>query len=122
MVSPDLMEADMEELCAHLSLLDKPGRQPVKPSGHGCGECLAIGGEWLHLRLCMSCGHVGCCDSSPNQHASKHAQKTKHPTIRSYEPGEDWAYCYPDDLTADGIPALPGESAPHHSAAPRRKS
>jgi uncharacterized UBP type Zn finger protein len=115
------METLMEELCAHLRPLEEPGRAPVKPSGPGCAECLEAGGEWAHLRLCMSCGHVGCCDSSPSQHASKHAHKTKHPTIRSYEPDEDWAYCYPDDLTVDGIAALPGEQPPRHYTAPRRR-
>ena len=111
----------MDELCAHLTMLEQPGRKPVKPSGPGCKECLEAGGEWVHLRLCVSCGHVGCCDSSPYRHATMHFHKTQHPTIRSYEPGEDWAYCYPDDLTVDGVTTLPGESAAgHYSAPPRR--
>ncbi|HEX9576853.1 MAG TPA: UBP-type zinc finger domain-containing protein [Myxococcales bacterium] len=111
----------MDELCPHLKTLEDPGRAPVKPSGHGCKECLEIGDEWVHLRLCMSCGHVGCCDSSPNTHATKHFHQTQHPTVRSYEPGEDWAYCYPDDLTIDGLAALPGESASRHYSAPRAR-
>ena len=108
----------MPEICEHLILLEKPGRAPVKPSGNGCTECLEGGGEWVHLRLCMSCGHVGCCDSSPSKHATKHAHRTQHPTLRSYEPGEDWAYCYPDDLMVDGVTTLPGEAAPRHYSAP----
>src|ERR1700716_2625634 len=104
----------MDELCAHLEMLADPGRKPVRPGGHGCKECLEIGDEWVHLRLCMTCGHVGCCDSSPNKHATNHSQKTHPPAIRSYEPGEDWAYCYPDDLMADALPSLPGEAAARH--------
>jgi uncharacterized UBP type Zn finger protein len=111
----------MDELCGHLEKLEDPNRGPVKPSGHGCKECLELGDEWVHLRLCMTCGHVGCCDSSPNQHATKHFHGTRHPAIRSYEPGEDWAYCYPDDATVDGLPALPGESPPRHYSAPRAR-
>ncbi len=64
----------------------------------GCEDCLRIGGSWVHLRVCRTCGHVGCCDSSPNRHASAHAQLSRHPIITSVEPGEDWSYCYPDDL------------------------
>jgi uncharacterized UBP type Zn finger protein len=62
--------------------------RPVIPSAPGCEECLQIGSRWLHLRLCLSCGHVGCCDSSPNKHASKHFHATAHPLVRSLEPGE----------------------------------
>jgi uncharacterized UBP type Zn finger protein len=64
----------------------------------GCEDCLAIGGRWVHLRVCRSCGKVGCCDSSPNRHATKHARSTDHPIVSSLEPGENWSYCYPDDL------------------------
>jgi uncharacterized UBP type Zn finger protein len=64
----------------------------------GCEDCLASGGEWVHLRICLECGHVGCCDDSPNRHASAHAAGTGHPIIRSLEPGEDWSWCYPDQL------------------------
>ena len=66
----------------------------VPPSGQGCAECLAAGGWWLHLRRCAECGHVGCCDSSPSQHASKHFHATGHPIIASFEPGEDWFFDY----------------------------
>jgi thioredoxin reductase (NADPH) len=108
-----------EDICAHLEKLDPDDREPVHPSDKGCKECLEAGDEWVHLRLCMTCGHVGCCDSSPNKHATKHAHRTKHPTIKSFEPGEDWAYCYPDDLMIDGLSFLPGESASRHYSAPR---
>jgi uncharacterized UBP type Zn finger protein len=63
----------------------------------GCEECLQIGSDWVHLRLCLSCGHVGCCDNSPNKHATKHFKSTKHPIIRSFEPGETWEWCYVDN-------------------------
>ena len=66
----------------------------VPPSGEGCVECLASGGWWLHLRRCAECGHVGCCDSSPSQHASKHFHATNHPIAASFEPGETWFYDY----------------------------
>jgi hypothetical protein len=62
----------------------------VAPSGPGCVECLAAGGWWVHLRRCAACGHIGCCDSSPSQHANHHFEQTGHPVIRSFEPGEDW--------------------------------
>jgi uncharacterized UBP type Zn finger protein len=64
----------------------------------GCEECLATGGRWVHLRMCESCGHIGCCDSSPGKHASAHARNTQHPIVRSAEPGETWSYCYVDDV------------------------
>lgn len=64
----------------------------------GCAECLKSGSRWVHLRMCMSCGLIGCCDSSPNRHASRHGQEEGHAIARSAEPGEDWAWCYPDDL------------------------
>ncbi len=63
----------------------------------GCEDCLKIGGEWVHLRVCLTCGHVGCCDSSPHRHATAHNHATKHPVIGSGEVGETWAYCYADD-------------------------
>jgi uncharacterized UBP type Zn finger protein len=69
----------------------------VTPSADGCEDCLRTGGTWMHLRLCLICGHVGCCDSSPNQHATKHFQKTRHPIIQSFEPGESWRWCYVDE-------------------------
>lgn len=82
--------------CAHVALIapvDPPPRTP-----QGCEECLVIGTRWVHLRLCLSCGHVGCCDSSPERHASKHFNSTGHPIVRSFQPGEDWRWCYVDEL------------------------
>ena len=70
----------------------------VTPSAKGCEDCLRIGGFWVHLRLCMTCGHVGCCDSSPNKHASRHARGSGHPIVRSIEPGENWLWCYIDEV------------------------
>jgi uncharacterized UBP type Zn finger protein len=64
----------------------------------GCEECLRIGSPWLHLRMCMTCGKIGCCDSSPNRHASGHAREEAHPIVRSAEPGEDWSWCFVDDV------------------------
>jgi hypothetical protein len=75
------------------------------PSGAGCVECLASDGWWFHLRRCADCGHVGCCDSSPSQHASRHAAETAHPIVQSYEPGEDWFWDYTTSEYLDG-PAL----------------
>ena len=71
----------------------------------GCEDCLREGGKWLHLRICLNCGHVGCCDDSPNQHASKHAAADDHPLIRSLEPGEEWVWCFKDEVAmlVDGI-------------------
>jgi uncharacterized UBP type Zn finger protein len=91
----------------------------VVPSSEGCQECLESGDGWVHLRLCLTCGHVGCCDSSPNRHATKHYHSTRHPVIRAFEPAEDWAYCYPHDTFAEVLPARPAEVAPiHYSSAP----
>ena len=74
----------------------------VPPSGTGCLECLATGGWWFHLRRCAACGHIGCCDSSPSQHASHHADEAVHPIVRSFEPGEDWFYDYVTDEFLEG--------------------
>lgn len=74
-----------------------------KPSGTGCVECLSGGGWWLHLRRCAECGHIGCCDSSPSQHASKHAHARHHPIAASFEPDEDWFYDYEREAMVDGI-------------------
>ena len=79
--------------CRHLDQI-----RDVVPSAPGCEECLRIGSGWVHLRLCMTCGHVGCCDSSPNRHASKHARAAGHPIVRSMEPGETWLWCYVDEV------------------------
>jgi uncharacterized UBP type Zn finger protein len=82
----------MATSCQHLNQIG-----PVTPSAQGCEDCLNSGDTWVHLRMCMICGHVGCCDSSKNQHASKHFHATRHPIIRSFEPGESWMWCYIDN-------------------------
>lgn len=92
----------MAEVCQHMNTV-----REVVPSADGCEDCLRIGGRWLHLRLCMACGHVGCCDSSPNKHASAHyRQHQDHPLIRSFEPDEAWWWCFPEELffELDGVP------------------
>jgi uncharacterized UBP type Zn finger protein len=71
---------------------------------HVCKECVKIGDTWVHLRLCLECGHVGCCDSSKNKHATKHFHVKKHPLIRSIEPGEAWVWCYVDEVIAGELP------------------
>lgn len=81
--------------CDHVDGLD-PAPSPRTPGG--CEECLASGTRWVHLRLCLSCGHVGCCDNSPGRHATAHFHAAGHPVIRSYEPGEDWFWCYVDEV------------------------
>jgi len=81
--------------CSHLDEVRL--LEPSTPVA-GCEECLKIGGHWLHLRMCQTCGQIGCCDSSPNQHASRHAHEQAHPIARSVEPGEDWSWCYVDEL------------------------
>ena len=75
----------------------------------GCEECLAGGTKWMHLRICLECGHVGCCDSSPMKHASAHAREVEHPIMRSLEPGEDWSWCFVDEV-AMRIPQVQGET------------
>jgi hypothetical protein len=70
----------------------------VKPSSKGCEDCLKIGGQWVHLRMCLECGHVGCCDSSPHRHARAHFHETQHPLIQSAERGEDWKWCFIDEV------------------------
>jgi hypothetical protein len=85
------------EQCTHLDqvrIFDVPARAQVP----GCEECLKMGGQWVHLRVCRSCGKVGCCDSSPNRHASAHASAEDHPIITSIEPGEDWSWCFEDQV------------------------
>lgn len=81
----------VEDPCEHVQQLDA-----VTPSGAGCQECLETGDTWLHLRLCMTCGHVGCCDGSKNKHATKHYHATGHPVVKSFEAGEHWLWCYVD--------------------------
>jgi uncharacterized UBP type Zn finger protein len=75
--------------------------EPVAPRTAGCEECLKTGKRWVHLRLCLTCGHVGCCDSSPGRHATRHFQHTSHPVIASWEPGERWAWCYVDEAETE---------------------
>ena len=85
----------MSATCSHLdtvTVTELPGQIA------GCEDCLASGGRWVHLRMCQSCGRIGCCDSSPNRHASAHAREAGHPIVRSAEPSEDWSYCYIDDV------------------------
>ena len=87
----------MADNCSHIDQI-----ADVTPASTGCQDCLAEHRrDWVHLRVCQSCGHVGCCDSSPNRHASAHARATTHPVIASAEPGERWLYCYPDDALAE---------------------
>ncbi len=92
--------------CPHLT-----DPTPPTPRSEGCEECLATGGTWVHLRLCQECGHVGCCDSSPGRHATAHAHASSHPVVRSFEPGEEWFYCYVDDVALE-VPGAP--PAPSH--------
>lgn len=92
-------------ICEHETDLD-----PVPPrTPEGCEECLKTGSAWVHLRLCLSCGHVGCCDSSPGRHATKHFQHKHHPVVASFEPGEQWAWCYVDQAEVD----VPDQALPY---------
>ncbi len=90
----------------------------VPPSGTGCVECLAQGGWWLHLRRCAECGHIGCCDSSPGQHATKHAAHSGHPIAQSFEPGEDWFWDYARNVAVEGIELMPPTSHPASQPTP----
>jgi hypothetical protein len=94
----------MNANCTHLETITTS-----PPDNTGCGDCLAIGSTWVHLRRCTYCGHVGCCDNSPNRHATAHFRSTDHPIVQSYEPGEDWYWCYADDLffEREGEPPSP---------------
>jgi uncharacterized UBP type Zn finger protein len=82
--------------CSHLDQI-----REVTAGADGCEDCLRTGDSWVHLRLCMSCGHVGCCDSSKNRHASAHFRKVAHPIIKTFEPGEHWGWCYADEEELD---------------------
>jgi uncharacterized UBP type Zn finger protein len=86
----------MTTRCHHLTLVKTNHRNT-----NGCEECLQMGDQWVHLRLCRTCGHVGCCDDSRNKHATKHFHATNHPIITSIEPGEDWSWCYLDQLAME---------------------
>ena len=95
-----------ESSCAHLDRV-----RDVRPSAQGCEDCLAMGAHWVHLRICMMCGHVGCCDSSPNRHATEHWHAhPDHPLVRSFEPGEDWWWCYEDRVAFEVEGAAPSPS------------
>lgn len=87
----------------HVRLTHLPDSVP------GCENCLAIGDRWVHLRICLECGKVGCCDSSRNRHASAHARESGHPIVRSIQPGERWGWCYVDELALD-LPQVEGET------------
>jgi uncharacterized UBP type Zn finger protein len=89
-----------EPACPHLGTIV----HRLRPKTRGCEECLAMGDTWVHLRLCTACGHVGCCDSSKNKHATKHFRSTGHPIVRSLEPGEEWGWCYVDEVGFDPLP------------------
>jgi hypothetical protein len=86
----------MSAICSHLNEVQVTA---LPDEIAGCEECLAIGSTWMHLRMCETCGKIGCCDSSPNRHASRHAAEASHPIVRSAEPGEDWSWCYVDQVT-----------------------
>ena len=88
------------------------------PSGTGCAECLAADGWWFHLRRCAACGHIGCCDNSPQQHARGHVEATEHTVITSFEPGEDWFFDFATDKFAFGRPLAPPHSRPEDQPAP----
>jgi uncharacterized UBP type Zn finger protein len=97
----------MSESCEHLQEV-----RQVVASANGCEECLKIGARWVHLRICLTCGKVGCCDQSPNRHATKHFHAAGHPVMRSWERGEDWGWCYVDELFFDPMPGpVPREHA-----------
>jgi hypothetical protein len=99
-------------ICTHL---DHVLLRELPESVDGCEDCLASGGEWVHLRICLECGHVGCCDDSPNRHATAHHAHSGHPIMRSIEPGEDWSWCFEDEI-AMRIPQVTG--SPHIPPSP----
>ena len=86
----------MPDDCAHTGSIHR-----VTPSALGCEECLRSKSSWVHLRLCRTCGHVGCCDDSPNRHATKHFHQTQHPIIEGYDPPEGWGWCFVDEIVLD---------------------
>jgi hypothetical protein len=97
----------MAATCTHLDTIsDAP------PDNTGCGDCIAMGARWVHLRRCTQCGHVGCCDNSPNKHATAHFRTDEHPIIQSFEPGEDWYWCYVDELFFEVDGEAPSPSHP----------
>jgi Zn-finger in ubiquitin-hydrolases and other protein len=100
----------MSRHCSHLQ-----GIRDVTPSALGCEECLKTGAVWVHLRICRTCGHVGCCDDSPNRHATKHFHASGHPIIEGYDPPEGWGWCYVDEVMFD----LSQRMTPHNGPIPR---
>ncbi len=88
----------MTTRCQHLAEI-----RSVSPHTAGCEDCLRLGDDWVHLRLCQTCGHVGCCDNSKNKHATKHFHASAHPIIKSFEPGEEWGWCYVDEIFFDPL-------------------
>jgi hypothetical protein len=94
--------------CSHLDMITDP-----IPTSTGCDDCLAAGRhDWVHLRVCQTCGRIGCCDSSPARHATAHARTVAHPVVRSYEPGEDWYWCYVDEMAFELSDKAPAPSHP----------
>ena len=100
----------MTQTCTHTAQI-----AAVRPSARGCEDCLKVGSEWLHLRLCRICGHVGCCDQSPHRHATHHFHATQHPIIEGYDPPEGWGWCYVDEAFLD----LGDNSTPQDGPIPR---
>jgi len=100
----------MADSCSHLTTI-----QPVTPSAKGCEECLKADGWWVHLRICRTCGHVGCCDDSPSRHATAHFHATSHPIIEGYDPPEGWGWCYVDEVMFD----LGDDTTPQQGPIPR---
>lgn len=91
------------DVCEHIQAVEL-----FEPTTDVCGKCVEMNDEWVHLRMCLTCGHVGCCDSSKNKHATKHYTETKHPVMRSIEPNENWAWCYVDEKVAEFEKENPG--------------
>jgi hypothetical protein len=104
------MIAPKQQACEHLDTI-----RDVTPSALGCEDCLKTGDTWVHLRICRACGHVGCCDQSPNRHARKHFQATGHPIIEGYDPPEGWGWCYVDHVPID----LTGRTTPQRGPIPK---
>ena len=100
----------MSRHCTHVD-----GIAVVTPSARGCEECLKAGSTWVHLRLCRTCGHVGCCDDSPHRHATAHFHATAHPVFEGYDPPEGWGWCYVDEVMLD----LSGNRTPQVGPIPR---
>ena len=100
----------MTRSCSHHDAV-----RTVQPSARGCEDCLKTGSAWVHLRLCRECGHVGCCDSSPNRHATAHFHGTGHPVIEGYDPPEGWGWCYIDEVVLD----LGADTTPQDGPIPR---